>query len=60
MARIDVCIEDYDLEGQGETIEEALQMLANQCETTADKCAIEAERLREAAARYRAMREVKP
>lgn len=58
-ARIDVCIDGFDLEGEGDTMEEALLALAGQCETTARESELQAGRLREAAARYLAMREVK-
>jgi hypothetical protein len=59
-AHIADCIDDWDVEGEGEALDEALEDIAKKCENTADAQEATARRLREAAARYRAMREVKP
>lgn len=58
-AHIDECIDGYDLEGNGDSLDEALENMAKQCDDTADQQATLAERLREAARHYRALREVK-
>jgi hypothetical protein len=54
--RIQDCIHDWDVEGEGETMGAALEAIAADCDRTASDCERAASELRKAAARYRAMR----
>jgi len=60
MVRISDCIDGWDVDGVGETVDAALFEIAQQCIKTADDQERAARELRAAAARYLAMREVKP
>ena len=56
-AYISDCICDYDVEGKGERISDALSAIATQCEQTAVRCENDAAELRLAASRFRVMRD---
>jgi hypothetical protein len=58
MTHISDCIDDWDVEGVGETMVEALASLRDSCEQTARNLDRSAALLREAAERYRAMQEI--
>lgn len=60
MVRISDCIDGWDLDGEGETVDDALLAIAEQCTGTADTQEKSIVLLRAAATRYLAMREVKP
>jgi hypothetical protein len=54
--RIQDCIRDWDVEGEGNSLAEALGAIADECEKDAARLEVDVAELRKAAARYRAMR----
>jgi hypothetical protein len=58
-AYISTTIADYDVDGKGDTIDEALDAIAKECERAAENHELTAHELRKTAKRFRAMREVK-
>jgi hypothetical protein len=57
-ALVSDCIEGWDVEGEGETIDDAFLKIAEQCDQTARQLQVDSQALTAAAERFRLMREV--